>query len=234
MLRYVTSLTAACTLAAFVLPRRKSRRSHWPRLGDGASPQEREQYIRSKVDKAIAKIRREAPVLDRQCADIAAGKLPPEVVSIVTAETLDAIGALHCAVFSLKMQLSETETKLPSWWGDDDRAPILDPIKSMLSREEQLLATAQCAAKSWRINLAPFKLQISADISKAVEMCKTLPLAATDPRLADGLPADGLSVQRLLGLCVLAEKEVLAERRSSLLQFSTCTTNTAPPRPAIW
>lgn len=182
-----------------------------PRLGQGAPKAERDKYIRTKVDRAIKKIQAETPLLAQQCEYISTtGRLPPDVVATATAETLDAIGSMHCAVVSLKSQIEETERKLNgSYSGWIQR--VLQPTRDALVIEEAHLVGGQAAAHKWQLDLAPIAARAPATAADAKTLCTKLPLAATDPTLGSASPPNELTVQRLLGFYVLTDKRALAD-----------------------
>jgi hypothetical protein len=180
-----------------------------PKLGLGAPKAERDAYIRKKVDRAIEKIHAETPLLAQQCEYISTtGRLPPDVVATATAETLDAIGSMHCAVMSLKSQIEETERKLKyypvSYHG------VLQLIRDALVIEEAHLVGGRSVAHKWQLDLALIAARAPATDVDAKTLCFNLPLAATDPTLGSASPPNELTVQRLLGFYVLTDKHALA------------------------
>ena len=181
-----------------------------PRLGLGAPKAERDAYIRTKVDRAIEKIHAEAPLLAQQCEYISTkGRLPPDVIAIATAETLDAIGSMHCAVMSLKYQFKETQYKMRRE-NTIMFDPILRPIRDALAIEEAHLVGGRAVAHKWELDLAPIAACAPATAVDAKTLCFKLPLAATDPTLGSAFLPNELTVQRLLGFYVLTDKETLA------------------------
>jgi hypothetical protein len=181
-----------------------------PRLEQGAPKAERDAYIRTKVDRAIEKIHAETPLLAKQCEYISTtGRLPPDVVATATAETLDAIGSMHCAAMSLKSQIEETESKLSGWGTYLQR--VLRPIRDALVIEEAHLVVGRAAAHKWPLDLAPIAARAPATVADAKTLCFKLPLAATDPTLGSASPPNELTVQRLLGFYVLSDKHALAD-----------------------
>ena len=174
-----------------------------PRPYKGASQAEREEYIGRKVSKAKDGIRQELARLEEQYAYIQKNKrLPDEIRDIVAGESLDAIGAMHCAVESLLEQKRATEAKTWAW--NHEKRDALKPIQSSLNRETKMLETAErTAVEEWHIDAAQYTRRISKPDLQA--QCKTLPLAATDSKLKQFGPQD-LSVQRLLGACVVLDQ----------------------------
>jgi hypothetical protein len=177
-----------------------------PRLGRGATKAERDAYVRTKVDRAIEKIHAEVPLLAQQCEYISTkGRLPPDVVATATAETLDAIGSMHCAVMSLNSQFQKTRFKLKYYLPDEGHG-VLQPIRDARAIEEAHLVGGRAVAHKWQLDLAPIAARAPATTVDAKTLCFKLPLAATDPTLGSASSPNELTVQRLLGFYVLTDK----------------------------
>jgi hypothetical protein len=184
-----------------------------PRPPSDATHQEREAYVRTKVDRTKAKIKAEMSILELQCAYMDKAKtkkkLPPDVIAIATAEALDAIGSLHCSVETLKTQLAATKAKLKIAGLDVKNSPIVAQLKQDLNRETTLLKSARAAVKRWHLDPAVYKPLVPRNAADVAMFCETLPLAATDPHCV-GLSINAFTVQRLLGYCVHVGKHTHA------------------------
>jgi hypothetical protein len=168
-------------------------------------------YVRSKVDKAIGKITCALPELERDWQAVAGdGALPTELASEVTAETLDAIGTMYCTVQYLKAQKNEIKGNLlKSVIGRNktsDAYSNLDKHNQHVAVEEDRLAHACSAAARWRLLLGTFEDSVPESSAQIAALCNSLPLASTDPSQPDPSPTS-LTVQRVMGLCVVNDKK---------------------------
>mmetsp|Transcript_33940 Transcript_33940/g.89056 ORF Transcript_33940/g.89056 Transcript_33940/m.89056 type:complete len:680 (+) Transcript_33940:163-2202(+) len=180
-----------------------------------ARKDEQTAYIRAKVDRAISRIYTDIPQLDAQWEGVSrSGTLPAELAAVVTAETLDGIGTMYCTLKSLKSQRLETKQKLAlSPFVKNRTSNVqkrLEPIRESLATEEARLDRAVAAIADWGLDLDALAEQVPTTAASVSTLCQTLPLAVTDPGLNDSLSPTDLTVQRLLGVCVVKHKTRLA------------------------
>eukprot|EP00037_Helgoeca_nana_P029016 m.344964 g.344964 ORF g.344964 m.344964 type:complete len:651 (-) comp27890_c0_seq3:371-2323(-) len=199
--------------ASVAVPRQDSDYDYAPpsaRLTKQPTKQELEAFVRNKVDRAIRKITSELTQLHADWTTVMeTGTIPENLAADVTAETLDAIGTMYCTVQYLKAQKNEIKGNLlKSVIGRNktsDAYSNLDKHNQHVAVEENRLTHACSAAARWRLLLGTFEDSVPESSAQIAALCNSLPLASTDPSQPDPSPTS-LTVQRLMGLCVLNDK----------------------------
>eukprot|EP00038_Savillea_parva_P009214 m.182027 g.182027 ORF g.182027 m.182027 type:complete len:673 (-) comp15414_c0_seq1:375-2393(-) len=173
---------------------------------------EHEAYVRQKVDKSIERINVELTELDQQWTFVQHnGKIPEALAAVVVAETLDAIGTMYCTVQYLKAQRFETKQKLALTPFVKNRASNvtskLTENGDQLAVEEERLEKARTALERWNLDLGPLGQMMPDTPARVASLCQSLPLAVSDPTLERPLDTNDLTVQRLMGMCVVLGKK---------------------------
>eukprot|EP00037_Helgoeca_nana_P029017 m.344991 g.344991 ORF g.344991 m.344991 type:complete len:698 (-) comp27890_c0_seq5:114-2207(-) len=205
--------------ASVAVPRQDSDYDYAPpsaRLTKQPTKQELEAFVRNKVDRAIRKITSELTQLHADWTTVMeTGTIPENLAADVTAETLDAIGTMYCTVESLKAQKNEIKGNLlKSIIGRNRTSDVnvnLDKQNQWVNAQMERLKQAKSTLSEWSPGLdsAPVLAKLAGLVPESsaqiAALCNSLPLASTDPSQPDPSPTS-LTVQRLMGLCVLNDK----------------------------